>query len=288
MRMIVRESTERHWDVYFPTWGDYVTQAEQGTSDIDTLHRSSMTSDKRFTGSKNMAEAVRLARVGWSDGAERMRKRLDVLYAQIPSTKLQRVLTMSVVGPGTLDMGRYIQGHPQSWVTWPETGEEEDAIVSTGRIVRVTFNMTTSAGVGTEEMFEKGAVVCALVDLLERSNRRVELSAVMRASDGGSGRIDAHIMVKDASEPLDVDRTAFALAHASCFRRLMFSIMEQAPKEVRRHVGVPNGGYGIPDAYELADSINVPQTLLTRGGDRERQAWLREELRKQGVEWEEA
>ena len=271
----------------FKTWGEFVTLAEQGMSELAMGSRSSRNNGRHWTGN-TFAEAVKEAREGWPEGSNRINRSLEILQSHIPSTAKVQEVAYSQVGPGTLDMGRYIMGHPAPYVTWVESEANSQA---SGGIIRISMNVSSSGGVDKESLFNQGATVCMLIDLLERGNKRVELEVVM----GSGPRNDRHsinitrVMVKNANDPLDMDRIAFATANAGMYRRLGFSLMEQMSPHMRRMLNVPRGGYG-----RVLDNVNVDfdgtdilidsSSLRRMDYIESQKTWIRTQLAEQGLE----
>jgi len=277
----------------FDSWTDFVDKAENGKSHLVGYNRYSRHDGRReyrtagyWNGTKTFDEAVNLARRGWPEGAARLNAKLEVLTAHLPVHRKRKEFQMSVVGPGVLDMQRYLSGHPEPWIAYREVDELD--VAGSGDIVPIVFNLSASCGVGTEEMFKKGSVICTLIDLLERVGKRVELMLVFGSQASYAGnRIVIKVMVKRAQDPMDLDRITFALANSACFRRLGFSLLEQASPELCQKVGVPNNGYGHPLHHtHTPDMLNIDPADLTNDFYNESKAtqWLKDQLEKYGVE----
>jgi len=222
----------KRWELKFDTWEAFVNQAEHGDTDMADSQRSSRHSESGDSwAGGSFDNAIGLARNGWKDGADRIAARIDTVTGMMPSYGTRRELYMERVGPGAIDMGRYLMGHPAPYITWQQI---EDENTSGDQIIPILFNVTASAGVSVETMFNKGAVLCVLIDQLEKSGKRVELTIALAATNGGYGgrgsddHVTVTVMVKRANDHLAVDRIAFSLAHAACLRRLGFSLWEQS------------------------------------------------------------
>lgn len=274
-------------DIYtmeFLSWGSFVDKAEQGHSTMTMDRRSSYKKEEgRYSDwykTPNMQEALRLAREGWPEGVKLMLRKMDIIQSQIPLKQLVKAMVMQQVGPGTIDMNRYKMGHPQPWVTWQP---QDDSTQGQGKVVTILYNITASAGVSTDAMFEKGATICILTDLLEKAGRRVEIKLVMATKYYHGKGITTKIMVKKASDPLDADRLAFALAHASCFRRLGFSIWEQSPESYLKALDI-GGTYGRCHDISEDGCINILSSDLASSYAEENQLdWLKKQLEEQGM-----
>jgi hypothetical protein len=104
-------------------------------------------------------------------------------------------------------------------------------------VVKIIASVAVSGIVSPEAVFSRGAVVLAAVDAIEAAGKRVELW-IAKGSKAHSNGDEWHwlVPVKSASQPLDVDRLAFALCSVATQRRLFFSVQEQAgawPNEVK-------------------------------------------------------
>ena len=272
------------WSVSFPNWLAFVNWAEHGECQVGEELRYSRHSEDEYGrtgwyGGPIWPKALELARNGWPEGLKRMKEQVQLLQEFLPPKKLELEPALAMVGPGVLDRGRYNQGHPKPWRVRRPTNQVTDL---TGKVVKILYNVGALGYVTADQMFEKGAMVCALIDLLERSNRRVELAIVSLA---GAGRlaVRVEVLVKRPQDPLDMDRLAFALAHASTLRRLVFSFREQAPLEYRKAMGIGTSypSYGSSGDCPEEGAINVHSQALPKGT-----RWLKEQLGRQGVEWE--
>ncbi len=284
-------SDSQRWELKFNTWEAFVNQAENGETDMLDYERSSRNADDEKWAGGSFKNAIDLARNGWKDGADRIAARIDTVTGMLPSYGTRRELVMERVGPGAVDMGRYLMGHPAPYITWKNVEDENSA---GDQIIPILFNVTASAGVSVETMFNKGAVLCVLIDQLERAGKRVELTVALAATNGSySGTKGDHVtltvMVKRANDALDVDRIAFSLAHAACLRRLGFSLWEQAPKEIRDKIGIKkSSGYGRPEDVVAENYLVIPSSDLNTFDHQsdEWKKWLQDKLSSFGVEWE--
>ena len=279
-------------EVNFSSWTAFVDAAEHGETTMSTQDRHSRhLKGRSWAGTKTFEEALELAHYGWPKGAARLKDEMDILVSQLPTRRVVRELHMAPVGPGTLDMNRYIMGHPEPWHTWRDS--EFDDYAPNGEIIPITYCSSASAGVSAEELHHKGATIAALVDVLEKAGRRVELTCVGGAKEGygNSRKVIFRASVKNANDPLDIDRVAFSLAHPATFRRLFFSMMEQSPEEYRSAIGITGyGAYGSPLDDENVEGIYIPASSLY--GDSSwsttanKRAWLKKQLAPYGIDLE--
>ena len=137
-------------------------------------------------------------------------------------------------------------------------------------------------------------MILALVDLLERSNRRVELTMLNAVTGSLQGsHIRIAVQAKRADAPANPAVLAFAIANVATQRRLCWAVRETLPETARKTCSVgPSGGYGHTDA-RWADGHDVPGTTFISGigkedtaSDASRKAWLAKQLAQQGIQWD--
>lgn len=184
---------------------------------------SSRKNSKSFSGTENFEEAVTLASEGWAEGAAKalaLRGSIDAAVRQIVTARQARY-AWDVTGD-VVDVGRFLTGEPECWVT-----QERDAESPSASVVRIVANLAASGAVSQGSLFARGAVILATVDVLESLGHRVELWIAHGCRCPQKGIFQQFALVKHASQPLDADRIAFCLCHAACLRRLAFSVFEQ-------------------------------------------------------------
>ena len=244
---------------FFKSWEDFLQQVEYGESDMEDCNRQSLfTAQKNidFTQTANMAEAIKLGREGWDK--EYYNIDVNMFDSVISLVNRSTEVGMSIVGPGTIDMGRYMMGHPEPYYVFNENDNYNYSKTQ-------TINITGAIGSRIDEsvIYINGLVLVCLIDSLERQNVRVELnyhfgSASHATREDSSHIIEGYIRVKETSDPLDSRRVLFCLSHPSMARRLCFAILEQADEEFRDVIGISNyRGYGLPIVPEQVESEDV-------------------------------
>lgn len=265
----------RHSERY--GWGEWVDRAA-ADSTPGTLGRSSRETDGGHSWDlgASFAQAIKLARDGWAQGEEHVKKYSTALFDKLASRVEREYPVYDVEGAG-IDIARYVDGEPECW-------QRMEPVVTEGsgrRIIRVVYCGSASCGISAETMLARGAAVVALVQLLEMAGHGVQVDVVF----GISERAEYWISVKASDQPFDLGRVAFAVAHPAMFRRLGFSVMEKSALPVQRMLGV-GSGYGSPgDAQDRGD-IYLPKMYWggsewTSPGAAE--AWVLAELKRQGV-----
>jgi hypothetical protein len=171
-------------------------------------------------GTKTYDEAVAVAGTGWNKGAERVAKIRASLDAVVQRMTVANCAQMIYGVEGEwVDIGRIATGEPECCGSWHDQGEG-----ASQKVVKIVANVAVSCGVSAETIFARGAATLAAVDLLESLGFRCEVWA----SKGCSGRVQSefHTLVKEASQPVELDRLAFCLCHPAMLRRLYFATME--------------------------------------------------------------
>ena len=112
----------------------------------------------------------------------------------------------------TFDMGLYMSGVPECWISYPSKEPQ---------FYRIFANIGLSFGISAEIAARRGAAVAALVEHIEARGIRVELTVGWDYSNGDD--YSAHVRIKDFGEQLDIDRIAFALCDVALSRRIAFN-----------------------------------------------------------------
>ena len=199
--------------------------------------------------------AIKLAQTGWRDGAKRvdaLRRDLDDAVQTLVASKAANMV-YGVEGDW-VDVGRLVTGDPECCGSWVVQGDERNE-----KVVKIVANVSVSCAVNAETIFARGAACLAAVDIIEALGKRVELWIGLGLRDCGK-RIETHVLVKPASQPLELDRLSFVLCHASMLRRILFAHME-----INRH----NPGRTYPGPVWSDDAIILPELLTGRTPGRE-------------------
>lgn len=267
----------RSWD----SLSEFVDYAA-GASDMDDMHRTSRRSGGEYTGfhgSKSFAVAEGLA-FRWDEGAERVEK--FRARFNLKGQKPRRETVMREQGPGVVNMGNFLAGHPQPYAVIKDRADMRNG---KGKIVKVMLNVCVSGGVSTKTIEQRGAATLALCDALERAGRRTEIYVAM-ANVVGKSRIEYVIRVKAAHQKFNLHSLAFAVAHPDMFRRFIFSAMERENADVRSRFNV-GGGYGrVGEMENRAEFVYIGGAHLysmnwdsAPAVDR----WIKAEMEKQGI-----
>jgi len=286
----------------FASWGEFVNYVDTNEPEPLTVRglatgRSSHDDSREklsFTGTRDWKQAMEMARIGWKSGALDMKIALDNFKGTLPTRNLVKETKYAMVGPGVVNFDRYQQGHPMLWKTTKKRWEDDS---ENGKIVHIAFGASVSGAVDVSTIMKRGAVIVALVDLLEQAGKRVQLTIKTGTAEGGNLKYHSQcaITVKQPDQQIDLSTLAFAVAHPSSFRRLQFAWEELAPawfREATRcyQLNGESQGYGYVTSFRLEDDNGVLNIPAINSKDYDTKAsqlkFIEESLASQGVVWE--
>lgn len=182
------------------------------------------------------------------------------------------------------DVGLVCQGKPECWFDLQETEER----VKGTKIVKIGFNAAVSTGVSIGAITERGAAILVLINLLEQTGRKVELTQYCSLSKG-EYTFNGTLVLKTAQQSLDANSLIFWLTCPDSFRRCWFRVMENVPYARRfgclenktgiESYGTPVINYGKNESDIFISGIDCEYTW-TRGDS---VAWTRNTLQEQGI-----
>lgn len=190
--------------------------------------------DEDFYGkTKNMAEALTLARDGWQEGAARALPLLDRVKMARPT---RRALTRFDVAGAVAVIPRYLAGNPLAMKTQQRSATNQSPIIT-------LVSSTSAPWHVSPDTFEASAVAAlAIVDRLEDAGFRVEIIAGRRESNDANGaadgsgannakgsRCEMFFRLKAAQDPLDAARVVFGIGHPAVHRRILFAAGDMHP-----------------------------------------------------------
>jgi len=282
----------------FDSWHEFVAYADKTPSDLRPNQRESRTGRyqtqpeyhhivKYWGGYSSFKEAVKQSTGGWMEGAAEIAKTFSDF--RIPQKRTQTEMAFSPVGPGTIAMGRYIQGHPEAMMVQRDTSTMTDQIAFNGGVAHLGVNISQSGAMSATARFQMGTLLLSLIDVLERNGKRVELSLFNAVTGMRGANIRIAVKVKKADSAVNMATLAAAFGNAGTQRRLCFSIRETLDADTRSCVDVRRtGGYGTTDPSWHTEGCTFIQGLgQVRFNDRQaRIDWLKEQLAQQGIEWD--
>lgn len=158
----------------------------------------------------------------WEKGLATMISGMEITDELAARSSLPQIMN-HVVG-GSLNVGRYLTGHPRNM-------RRREKMPATDRpVLSIGIPLGMASGVSTTERLNFGAAMLSAVDQLERSGYRCEIVTLWRITGCGSEDYSKYINIemtaKQAHERWNPAALAFALAHPAMLRRLCFKLAE--------------------------------------------------------------
>jgi len=232
-------------------------------------HRTAWTNDKEFTGTKNMAEAISLCRNGWPVGAARAERLRDQINAANPTGP--RVVKWDVAG-AVASVPRALSGNPLNM------RRVDTAKLRRKPIITLLSDMSVNANISADALTNRAAVVAAVVDATEAAGFACEVITFQCISGNRSslGEVTA-VTVKESHAPADIGRMAFALGHASFFRRISWATFTQSTftkplgpglgsaAQIDQKTANERGAYVLPSAGANQNAFTTEARAATDG-----------------------
>lgn len=223
----------------FDSLGEFMARAEQ------VPYHSMWAGTDKVGGVPSFADAVRMARHGWSDVRPQVDAMTDSIVGDIRDTIISspRVVYDQVgIHP---DMEAVFAGDPDFMMRLAF-----DQVAGSDQVVRLLVDTGANSLTSGGAMLKRAASISALVDVLAMANRQVDLFITSPVTfTSRSQRVHNMVVhLHHAGDPLDVDSLMFALGHPAFHRYLWFS---------HRHQDGVNSGMGssIDVAPQLADDV---------------------------------
>lgn len=180
----------------------------------DSETRDCWNDDHHMRGA-SMANALRMARDGWPEGAETARKLHDGITASMPE---RRKLARYDVAGAFPNIPRALAGNPLCMVRSVRKATAQRPIVT------LTCSIAVNWGFPPEAMIAHAAAVAAVVDFLEQDGFRCEVLMVART---GNSKLCTEIAIKlkAAEQPLNLSVLAYGLGHPALWRRMIFGLL---------------------------------------------------------------
>lgn len=168
-----------------------------------------------FSGTDDMAQALDLARNGWTDGLGIT----GMLVVDAPQAKRR----YHCVAGSTVNVGRMLAGDPRHMIRRTRQPGQ--------RSIRIFVETIMWRGIGTGIATFRALLIAAMIDLLEREGYRCEVIGVATTLYEWTANPLAQLAVriKEAGERLNLLDMSFALGHPSFSRRLFFAAMGSVP-----------------------------------------------------------
>jgi hypothetical protein len=252
---------------YLRVYDDIGEVADHAEQTLRSRHgrgqNASINGDYDFTHTDSLEEALELLRHGWPEGlqaAQDLLSKIDIhaIAEQFPQ-RFSQEIEHDVAGDEP-DVDRYLVNDPESMIT------VTPSIDRIGSIATILVNASQHARVKASRMRRRGVVVMGLVEALTSLGYSVDLQAYQLITPEDYDKSAMHetrIPLLSPGMPASLDTIAFAVAHPSFLRRIMFALEERESTKIRDRFGIwESEGYGFPrdldpTSYEGTDTIHI-------------------------------
>lgn len=279
---VTQAGSKRDHLAYYGSWSEYVDVAVHGKSGMTTSARRSRGASRGHDWDMGASwkDAVTMAEGGWAEGWESVTRMGAKLARQVTDVIVVPTVEYDVSGD-YVDVGAFLAGEPECMGNFVMQEVERP-------VCHIVLNGIFSGGLSGDTMARRGAACLALVDALERSGRRCEVT--LSVITGPGDPLEARVTLKRPDDTLNPGLLAFALCHPASSRRIGFSWLETLSASLREKHGIGRS-YGA--VVETDDQGDVYFGGLLYGepqwnSDAAAEAWVLDELRRQGVELTEA
>jgi hypothetical protein len=193
-------------------------------------------------------DAVRMARLGWLDGAKNAAHALKAFAPATPAPD-----TVRDICGFRPHVPAFCAGAPDSMIRHAKRAD-----TGAGRVLTLAVPVNASAATSAQAMSNFGLGVAQYVNQLEADGVRVELIACIVSTVSGV-RVAHAWTVKKADQPIDLAVVSFAIGHPAAFRRLGFALRERCS-------AAEDPGYGYSLDAVPSDFINAPAGLVILNG----------------------
>lgn len=149
-----------------------------------------------------------------------------------------------------VDVARYLSNEPECMVQAIPL-----KVMRTGRVIRLYVPATYPGAADTRQIIARGIAIMALVEAFSMLQHPTEIWAGICNESGRRGakmRTSYLINVQAATDPLDMPRIMFALAHPAFARQLGWSVKETSPFADKMGFN-RSGGYGFHSREIVAE-----------------------------------
>lgn len=202
--------------------------------------------DGGWHGTATYEDAIRLAKNGWTG----IRPTVDAMMEKIRDRIADRTantyeMIWDVCG-SFVDVGAFLSGEPECMIDPRPTPTRQG-----GKVIRIHYNTGGLGGATAECMTARGVAVLALIDALTMLGASTEIT-VETSAKYNDRTITVLGRVKEAHEPLDVNRLTFILGNPAMHRRINW-----ATRGAFGLSGCTNGGSAGSCRITMADEIGA-------------------------------
>jgi hypothetical protein len=224
----------------------------------DYKRQGELTKDRlreSWHGVNKMEKAHELLYYGWNKEIEAFKKQIKVNSSNLNYKKKARIFA-DYVGSAPI-VANAIMGIPTAMVGTNYKPKRN-------KVLNMLVDCGVSAHVETRQILEWGAKVVAIINRLEREGYRCRVEVMYNfGNSGGSTQQILRFKVKEESEPIDLQRFTFPMAHPAMFRAIGFQWEETLPGgRALSGKGSPLYTYSHSDRDKILEMINDSSSKL--------------------------
>ena len=226
-----------HVTKIYDTLSDFLTEVTTGKAKDPSAEAASQTGSKKFTGTANFEESLKIAREGKDLG------KIDVdLKTLRGMTEVPQMTTEYDVRGAEVNIGMFLEGVPECMVDYQIADET--------RYTTLAVDLSESSRVEASVFVNKAVAIGSLVERLELNNTRVRVIVYMDIEIGYGDRLTIGVTIKDHQNNIGIAQVMGCL-HPGFFRRLIFTWMEKFYHDPNRHAY----GYPLSDRNRLVKGL---------------------------------
>lgn len=201
---------------------------------------SSISGDYSFCKTQSFEEAIELIKYGYHEDFDKLMELKLKLekYIKLSSKKNKQYNFYVGYVP---DVKAYLEGSPLSMLNKTNNVRKK---------IDIYMNSSFYGGTSSEAIFNRGAIVLTLVEILESLGFSVDFHLFEMSTVGNQMHFSDFVLKKD-NERLNPQKLYFPLCHPSWIRRLNFRLIEETPNITSSWVS----GYGKPSDLETMKQI---------------------------------
>lgn len=201
---------------------------------------SSISGDYSFCKTQSFEEAIELIKYGYHEDFDKLMELKLKLekYIKLSSKKNKQYNFYVGYVP---DVKAYLEGSPLSMLNKTNNVRKK---------IDIYMNSSFYGGTSSEAIFNRGAIVLTLVEILESLGFSVDFHLFEMSTVGNQMHFSNFVLKKD-NERLNPQKLYFPLCHPSWIRRLNFRLIEETPNITSSWVS----GYGKPSDLETMKQI---------------------------------
>ncbi|MDD4187638.1 MAG: hypothetical protein PHX04_02605 [Bacilli bacterium] len=181
-------------------------------------HCSSETGNYAFTKTNSYQEAEELCKFGYHEDFEKIVKLKNSIdkYLKITSTRDKEHRDFIGYAP---DVKAFLEGNPLNMLNRVNPKRKK---------ISLYYNVAYSGNISSKQIYNAGAIILSLIDVLEKMNYNVDLNLFDMTQCDGQVSFPRFV-IKRENERSNLQKLYFPMCHPSFQRRLVFKLQEKTP-----------------------------------------------------------